>query len=196
MTETELVMMSLTDEELHDAALFLGLMHDRWQASRRTAEAERRDALTEIGYRGTEGPLHALRALDLAIVRERAQRGGAPGWEAGDPLDGHPAAIKVRLYQERIPLNPDQGIKPRLAASGVLERVCPGCGVAKPLTVAFWEWQAGSLALGCRDCSAPDPVASRQAEIVAEEAAAPVPLPVAPFTPAELEPVPDLEAYL
>lgn len=153
MTETELALMSLTNEELDDAARFLAIMRERWRESRETANATGRDELAEIGFHGTEGPLHAILAADLAIVREQAIRGGAEPWYAGMELVGHPAAARLRYYQERTKLNPDQGVKPRLTAAGVLERVCPTCGEAKPLTVAFWAWEMTTLAAICRVCS-------------------------------------------
>lgn len=182
-TETELVLMSLTDEELLEAARFMAWCHDRWRESRRALEEQRVD-----GDYATEGPLHGLRALDLAIVREQAVRGGAEPWYAGMSLAGHPGAGRIRLYQERIVLNPDQGVLPRLSDAGILERVCPGCGAAKPLTVAFWGWQDASLALLCRACARTDPAAVRTALVDAQDAQeAPGP-PVTPFTPDELEP--------
>lgn len=184
MTETELVLMSLTDEELLEAARFMGWCHDRWRESRRALEAQRID-----GDYATEGPLHALRALDLAIVREQAVRGGAEPWYAGMSLVGHPGASRIRHYQERIALNPDQGILPRLSEAGILERVCPGCGQAKPLTVAFWGWQDSSLAPLCRACARPDPAAIRAALVDAQDAQEPASAAVAPFAADELEPV-------
>jgi hypothetical protein len=190
VTETELVLMSLTNEELDDAARYLGLMMDRWRESRRVAEAEGRDRLTELGFHGTEGPIHVILAADLAIIREQAVRGGAEPWEAGMPLEGHPGRTRLRYYQERITLNPDEGVIPRLSEAGVLERVCPGCGENKPLTVRFWIWRESTLAHCCRACETPRSsdvaVAVRRAAIEAEDAAS-EPVVVEPFTEQELE---------
>jgi hypothetical protein len=152
-TETELVLMSMTNEELDDANRYLAHMLDRWRESRKLVEADRDDeAWRQAGYHGTDGPIHLIRAMDLALTREWAQRGGAEPWYAGMPLEGHPSARYVRHYQERIALNPDEGHRPRLAGAGVLEKVCIGCGEARPLTVAFWRWLGSSLDDFCRSC--------------------------------------------
>lgn len=184
-TEAELVLMSLTNEELDDAVRWLEYNLDRWRAHVRAAEDDRsREA---FGH-GTDGPIHLIRAMDLAIIRERALRGGAVEWFAGMTLDGHPAASYVRHYQERISLNPDEGQKPRLAAAGIVEKVCIGCGEARPLTVAHWGWLGRSLDDYCRPCRAgKGPTASVP---VLLEAEAP-PVPVEAFTAAELDELAD-----
>lgn len=193
----ELGLMSLTGEELDDAIRIVAWAEARWKESRRRAEAEGRDAMVDAGFHGTEGPSVLFGALDVAFLEEQAQRGGVDAWAAGEPLDGHPAATRIRYFTERIALNPDQGVRPRLSAAGILERVCPGCGEAKPLTVAFWVWQDATLSTWCRACLHPPraaqaaAVATREALIAAEEAAAPAPVPVEPFTADELVPVPD-----
>lgn len=152
LTETELVLATLTNEELADAARFMGHMLDRWRESRAATERDRRDALLEVGYHGTEGPIHAIRALDLAIVRETAVRGGAAPWHAHQSTDGHPARVVLDIYRERLELNKDLRQAPRVSAAGALEQTCPTCGETKPLTVAFWEWLGSSMALQCRTC--------------------------------------------
>jgi len=152
LTETELVLATLTNEELADAGRYMGHMLDRWLESRRIAERNGRDELLEIGYHGTDGPVHAIRALDVALVREMAIRGGAAPWDARQSSEGHPARALITYYRERLELNPDLMEIPRLSAAGVLERVCPGCDEAKPLTVAFWRWLGSSMDLFCRAC--------------------------------------------
>lgn len=198
--EVDVVLASLTDEELDDAVWFLHVMHGRWKESRRRVEQDGRDALMDApGYHGTEGPLHALRALDLAIVGERAIRGGAQPWFVGMSPADHPGRSLIEYYQERITLNPDQGIRPRLSEVGVLERVCTNCGEAKPLTVRFWEWLETTFAEHCRTCRITDvwtPEGRRQmgaerhriAQVLleAQEAQAPAPEPVAAWGPAEV----------
>lgn len=193
MTETEVVLLSLTRDELDDAMRFNQLMLERWQESRRVTEAEGRDRMTEIGFHGTEGPLHAILALDLALLRELAVRSGAEPWEAGMPMDGHPGRTRIQFYVERVMLNPDNGVVPRLNAAGILERVCPACGESKPLTVRFWIWRESTLAHFCRACETPGPGAQgaaaatvRRALVDAEDEAA-EPVVVAPFTAQELE---------
>jgi hypothetical protein len=98
VTEAELVLMSLTDEELDDALRWLAVVLDHWRESRARIEAaygDRRPANDVLAV--SDGPLHLIRAMDLAIIRERAQRGGADPWFAGMPLDGHPRRLAARL---------------------------------------------------------------------------------------------------
>lgn len=173
-TEAELVLMSLTTEELADASRWLGVELSRWEAHiAATQDADGRATGAVFG-KGTDGPMHLIRAMDLAIIRERAQRGGAEPWYAGMPIDGHPARAFLAYYQQRIALNPDQGHKPRLSGAGILEKVCPGCHEPKPLTVAFWGWLGHGLDDICRSCRHPisasqEAAAVRRALIDAED---------------------------
>jgi len=177
-TEAELALMSLTHEELEDAARWLGVMHDRWREDQKVHDEQHPSHVpgAERFGNGTDGPVHLIRAMHLTIQRERAQRGGAEPWYIGMPIDDHPARATLRYYQERIVLNPDEGRRPRLTAAGIVEKVCVGCKEPKPLTVRFWGLLGDTLDDWCRTCRAgkgptaiepefvgvvdPDPVAS------------------------------------
>jgi hypothetical protein len=169
VTEAEIVLMSLTNEELDDAVRWLGIVHAQWLERIRLIE-ERDDTGTWGLGNSTDGPMHLIRAIDLAIVRERAQRGGAEPWYAGMSLDDHPARTWIRHYQERIALNPDEGRKPRLTVAGLVDKVCTACQVPKPLTVAFWGFLGSTLDDVCRPCRAGSgPTAVRVVDVVGVE---------------------------
>lgn len=200
MTETELVLMSLTNEELDEAAEWNGRVLAQWRRSRERIEREGQQAAQPDDYR-TDAPSHLSRAMDLAIVRERAQRGGAEPWYAGMPTDGHPAARAIRHYQERLTLNPDEGHRPRLSAAGILEKVCIGCGQAKPLTVALWPWLGGMLDDFCRSCRHPispsaEAAAIRRALVDSEDDAQGQPAPLEPFILDQETDLPDPDPML
>jgi hypothetical protein len=202
-TEAELVLMSLTAEELADAVRWLELIHSQWETHiAATVDGDGPPTNAQAFGHGTDGPMHLIRAMDLAIIRERAQRGGAEPWYAGMPIEDHPARAYLSYYQQRIVLNPDEGHKPRLSAAGIVEKVCPGCSEAKPLTVAFWGWLGHGLDDYCRSCRNPisasdQAIAVRQALIEAEDAAASAPpAPVETFETADVDEAEDALAML
>lgn len=155
LTETELVLACLTNEELGDAIFFLHVMKGRWDEHVRYMERtggvmtgyDRAD-----GWAGTDGPLRAIEALDAAIVRELAIRNGAEPWHAHMSAEGHPRRGLIAWARERLELNGDLKSVPRLNAAGVLEQRCPSCGEAKPMTIAFWRWLGSSIDHFCRAC--------------------------------------------
>lgn len=155
LTETELVLASLTNEELGDAIFFLHVMKGRWDEHVRYMERtggvmtgyDRAD-----GWSGTEGPLFAIEALDAAIVRELAVRGGAEAWHAHMSSAGHPRRALIEWARERLEVNPDQRSIPRLDDAGVLVRMCPSCGDSKPLGTEYWRWLGSRLDYFCRAC--------------------------------------------
>lgn len=161
-TETECVLMSLTAAELDDAVRYLAGLHAQWLHAARD-----RDALRASGIR-TDGPLHLLRAMDLALVREMAARGGAEAWYAGMPTTDHPGAAMIRYYQARLQVNPElRG--PRTSAAGILVARCIGCDVDRPLTLEHWELGERGWLPVCRACRRVDD-ATRQAFVAAIEA--------------------------
>lgn len=183
MTEAEIVLMSMTNEELDEAADWLARILDFWRRSRDRIE---QGDMPADEYR-TDAPNHVIHAMDLAIIRERAQRGGAEPWYSGMGLDGHPAARVITYYQDRIALNPDEGHKPRLSAAGILEKICIQCGQAKALSVALWPWVGSFLSDRCRTCTHPlGPVEMRRAMVDLEDAVSAAQ--VEPVEPFDLDP--------
>jgi hypothetical protein len=145
MTETELVMASLTREELEEAVRWLYAVRAHWLA---LSDAEKEGQ----GF-GTDGAWHLIRAMDLALLREQAARGGADDWFVGMPTDGHPAAGLIRMYQARLQLNPNVRDGGRLTAAGILVARCLRCHKEKPLTVSFWHRAKTTWMVVCRACS-------------------------------------------
>jgi hypothetical protein len=121
---------------------------------------------------GTDGGWHLVRAMDLALLRERATRGGADEWFAGAPTDDHPAAGLIRMYQARLALNPDVRDGGRLSRAGILVARCLRCGREKPLTVAYWHRARTTWMPACRACSEMTEDEYRDAVIAVEEEAA------------------------
>jgi len=143
-TETELVLMTLTAEELDDANRWVSLMNDSW----RTASAR---VQSQTGF-ATDGPWHLLTAMRLAILRERVTRHGAEPWYIGMPTADHVAGRLLELYQQRLVLNADHRFSPRLSAAGVIDQGCVVCGERKPLTIGFWARPDGLWADTCLAC--------------------------------------------
>lgn len=146
-TEAELVLMTLTAEELDDASRWIGYLDAHWKAV--TADERRQGGLP------TDGPAHLMTAMRLAVMREMTQRAGAAGWYAGQPTAEHPAGRVLDLYARRLTLNVEPGVLPRLSAAGVLEQPCVVCGVRKPLTTAQFPRPDGMWSTTCRACSRP-----------------------------------------
>lgn len=146
-TEAELVLMTLTAEELDDASRWIGYVDAHWKAL--TGDERRTGGLR------TDGPWHLMAAMRLAILREQAARGGAEPWYAGEPTAEHPAGRVLELYAGRLQLNVAQRFAPRLTAAGVLEQQCAVCGQRKPLTAGFWPRSDGVWGSTCHDCRRP-----------------------------------------
>jgi hypothetical protein len=144
MTEAELILASLTLEELDDARRFVGMLEQAWIAGTKDEGTRRYMVLR------TDGPGHALNAMKLAVLREMTGRGGGEAWFAGASLEGHPAAGLLRLYQRRFAM---RELEPRPNAAGVLERICIACGAAKPQDEATFERFDGLWSDRCRACS-------------------------------------------
>ncbi len=149
MNETELVTASLTLEELDEANRYARMLADSWVAQTRDGGT---DGARLSGFR-TDGPFHAIAALRLALLAEMTARGGAEPWYAGAPLDGHPAAEMLRLYQRRYGF---RELEPAANAAGVLERTCIACGQAKPQTETNFERVDGLWLDRCRECDRAD----------------------------------------
>ena len=150
-TEAELVLMSMTREELDDAVRWLGWMAKRWEQYAAATAAER----NAVGL-STDGPWHLHQAMAMAIVREQIGRGGGELWYAGMPIAGHPEERALRYYQARVAVGPHVG-KPSLSDAGILAKACALCGRTYPLTADWWtrEGHAGLWATQCRPCADP-----------------------------------------
>jgi hypothetical protein len=151
MTEAELVLMTLTAEEIDDASRWIALMGDAWKTQTKLAGGRNRVGLM------TDGPWHLMTAMRLALLREQAARGGASEWFAGMPTKDHVAGKVLDLYARRLELNVAQRFAPRLSRAGILEAECIGCGERKPLTTGFWPRPDGVWAQFCHACRGPDP---------------------------------------
>lgn len=150
-TETELVLMSMTLEELDDAQRWLGWMAQQWKrVASETTDAERARA----GFI-TDGPWHFHQAMAFALVREQIGRGGGAQWFAGDPIEGHPEQRALSFYQKRVALSPGVLDKPRLAETGVLTRQCVLCQRHLPLDDFWWKRETGTWSGQCRPCTDP-----------------------------------------
>lgn len=158
MTECELVLLTLTAEELDDANRWVGYMDAHWKALTRD---ERRQ-----GGLPTDGPWHLIGAMRLAVMREMAQRAGADGWYAGQSTTDHPAGRLLELYARRLALNAESGVMPRVSAAGVLEQACAVCGIRKPLSTACFPRPDGAWGSTCHECRRP--AAPVYAEVRAE----------------------------
>lgn len=155
-TEAELVLMSLTAEELDDASRWIGYVDAHWKAL--TTDERRQGGLP------TDGPWHLMTAMRLAIIREQVARGGAEPWYAGLPTADHPAGRILELYGRRLELNAIPGLAPRLSAMGVLEQACAVCGERKPLTSASFPRADGVWGSTCHACRRPPVHARSQPE--------------------------------
>jgi hypothetical protein len=144
VTETELVLATLTREELIDAMAWADMLNEAW----RTMSVDERRA----GQFETDGPWHLIRAMQLAALREAGARYGADAWYIGMPTVGHVAGKLLELYQSRLAVNPDRSLAPRPSASGAMVQECVMCGESKPLTLALWERSGGLWRSMCRDC--------------------------------------------
>lgn len=144
-TETELVLSSLTRDEVDESVRWLHLMLDAWgtDSQKRTFS--------------TDGPWWALKALELALLREIGIRHGADAWYVGLPLEGHPAAQLLRTVAARYALNPDRRNSPRTNPAGVVVARCLHCGEEKALTEEYFERGERLWSLACRSCVTVDP---------------------------------------
>jgi len=156
VTETELVLASLTPEELDDARRYVGRMEDAWLTQSRTGR--------QPGF-DSDGPFHVIVGLKLAVLRELTVRGGAPEWYAGMPTEGHVAGGILALYQRRYGFREQEA---RLRPGG-LERVCTICGASHPQTLIWFDRPDGMWSDVCRECRRVD----REALIAAVELAPP-----------------------
>lgn len=172
MTETELVLGSLTPEELDDARRFVKVLEDGW-----LTQSKGLTPIHRIGL-NTDGPSHLLTAMKLAVLREMAARGGAEPWYAGMPTDGHIAGRLIDLYGRRYGY---RELEPRPNPSGQLERVCAVCGATKVQSLDNFDRGDGLWSDVCRTC--------RRIDVTAiPPDALDVPLPAAAATaPIEIE---------
>lgn len=153
MTEAELILGSLTLEELDDANRYASAMVASWHVQ---AKDERRSG----GIR-TDGPLHALTALRLSILREMTARGGAEPWFVGQTTEGHVAQRVLELYAQRYGY---RELEPRPGpAGGPIERVCVICGEAKVQDAEHFDRLEGMWSDICRSCNRIDPERYREA---------------------------------
>jgi len=146
MTETELILASLTLEELDEANRYARMLGQSWIAQTR----DRGTGGARKAGLSTDGPFHAINALRLAVLREMSSRGGGEPWFAGMPLDDHVAAPMLRLYERRFALRP---VEPRPNEAGVLERICIACAESKVQDEDHFERIDGLWAERCRDCT-------------------------------------------
>jgi len=164
-TEAELVLMSMTREEIDDAVRWLGWMQDRWSAFAAESQADR----NRVGL-ATDGPWHLHQAMAMAIVREQVGRGGGTPWDAGMPMDGHPEERALRYYAARVACGPHVG-RPSLSDAGVLAKECVLCRRTYPLTADWWtRHPSGLWATQCRPCADPAWRAAQRARDEAMEA--------------------------
>lgn len=166
MTETELIMGSLTDEELDDANRYVTMLGRSWRS-------QTKDESRKVGL-DSDGPFHAIAALSAAVLREMAIRGGGEAWYAPAPTDGHPARLELDLYQRRYALREHEAGQSR---AGVMERTCVLCGVAKPQNNAHYTRIDGLWGEICRTCQVPD---YALAVAITEQYPAPVGAPAEP----------------
>jgi len=153
MTETELILGSLTVEELDDANRYVTMLSRSWRSM---VKDERR----RVGL-DTDGPFHAIAALSAAVMREMLARGGAEPWYAGASTEGHPAQLELDLYARRYGY---RELEASQARSGVVERLCAVCGESKPQDEAHFPRIDGLWGEICGLCSQPD--WKRAAELV------------------------------
>lgn len=165
MTETELILGSLTVEELDDAHRYVAMLGRSWRS-------QSKDETRRVGL-DTDGPIHAIAALAAAVLREMAIRGGAEPWYAGMPTDGHPARLELDLYARRYGLREHEASQSR---AGVMERVCVLCGEAKPQDDRHFTRPEGLWGEICRACQVPDQMLAAQ---LVEQYPAPAPPPIA-----------------
>lgn len=151
-TETEVVLSSLTREELLKAFDFVEFLEHTY--------GHEWSRLLEPGHVYDD---HIQRmvidAICFALIREVGIRFGSIPWYAGMPTDDHPQGGILELYQERVLLNPDGQLR-RVPGLGPT-RVCPACRLRKPDTAAHWA--RGTDAPTCLACAvqaAPEPVAA------------------------------------
>lgn len=144
MTETELVLGSLTAEELDDANRFVSTLADSWRTSSRVGSTPFR----------TDGPSHAIVALRLAVLREMTARGGAEPWYAGMPTTDHIGGRVLDLYARRYGMREQEAAA---SPAGVLQRVCVICGEAKPQDTAHFPRDDGWWTDICHECRRVDP---------------------------------------
>jgi hypothetical protein len=193
-TEAELVLMSLTAEELDEASRWVGYVEAHWTAI--TREERGRSGFA------TDGPWHLMTAVRLAIIREQAERGGAEPWYAGMPTTGHAAGRVLDLYSRRLQLNAAEQLAPRLSRAGVIEQQCAICGHRKPLTAGFWPRPDGMWSDICLTCGRPDPERLRDAMALGPPPVAvaipppPEPQPAAPEAAQPVTTTPNPEAFL
>lgn len=152
MTEIDLVLGSLTPEELDDARKYVRWLTLAWQT-------QIKDHARRIGL-DTDGPWHLLRAMNLAVIREMAQRGGAAPWYMGEPTTDHIAQRELDLYARRYTLRAQEAA---VSAAGRMERTCAVCGIAQPQDAEHFARHEGLWAETCRACHRIDPERYREA---------------------------------
>lgn len=140
--EMQLILGSLTREELDDANRFVGFLSRAWTT-------QSKDQARKVGL-DTDGPYHLLTALRLAVLGEMTQRGGGEAWYPGMPTAGHVGERLLELYARRYTLRAQEAAMSR---TGVVERACVVCGERKPQDHDHFERHEGLWADTCRDCA-------------------------------------------
>lgn len=161
-TETELVLSSLTKDELRQAFDFT-LFLERTYGHEWSRLLEPGRVYDERIQR------MVLDALALALLREVATRYGAEPWYVGMPTEDHPQGPVLELYQERASLNTEgRLVRP---AWSVERRPCHRCRQVLPHTADWFEaGDDGRPGEVCRVCTGtwqPTPGAMESAAAVA-----------------------------
>lgn len=156
MTEAELILGSLTSEELGDAQKYVEILGRAWRT-------QSKDESRQVGF-NSDGPFHAIAALAAAVLREMVQRGGAEPWYAGMPTTDHIARTEIELYQRRYDLRVRE-LEARMDPAGVVRRTCAICGEAKPQDAEHFTRPDGLWSDVCHECRRIDP--GRLAEAMA-----------------------------
>lgn len=141
--ESDLVLGSLTVDELDEANRFVTMLAASWATQAKTGTA---------GFR-SDGPFHAITALRLSVIAEMAQRGGAEPWYPGAPTDGHVARRVLDLYARRYQLRAQEATP---TTAGLLERTCVICGQRKAQTDEHFDRPDGLWSDICRSCRVTD----------------------------------------
>jgi hypothetical protein len=166
VTETELILGSLTTEELVDAQRYVEMLGRAWRT-------QSKDESRRVGF-NSDGPFHAIAAFAAAVLREMTGRNGAEPWFAGMTTEGHIARTELGVYARRYDLRV-RDLEARMDPSGVLRRVCAICGEAKPQDELSFDRPDGMWSDICRPCRRID--AARLEEALAYSP------PAAPVTP-------------
>lgn len=144
-TETELVLSSLTKDELRQAFDFV-LFLERTYGHEWSRLLEPGRVYDERIQR------HVLDALAFAVLREVALRYGAEPWFVGMPTEDHPHGPILELYQQRASLNTDTRLQ--RPAHSVERRPCHRCRQLLPHTADWFEaGDDGRPGDTCRVCT-------------------------------------------